>query len=117
MLALAPVECKPLSRRRRGDEQAAAARARHDGRVRRTLLALPLLLLLLLAGPAAAHTALRSASPAAGSTVDAVTQVVLEFTDTVQPGFSTVAVTGADGVDRSQGDPVLQDGTRVLQEL
>jgi hypothetical protein len=85
--------------------------------VRRSLLALPLLLVLLLAGPASAHTRLVGELPAAGSTVQTVTQVVLEFSDDVQPDLSTVAVTGTDGVDRSQGPSVLQDGSRVVQAL
>jgi methionine-rich copper-binding protein CopC len=85
--------------------------------VRRSLLALPLLVVLLLAGPASAHTRLVGELPASGSTVPTVTQVVLEFSDDVQPDLSTVAVTGADGVDRSQGPPVLQDGSRVVQAL
>jgi methionine-rich copper-binding protein CopC len=84
------------------------------------MLALPLLVLLpllLLAGPASAHTRLSGAAPAAGSTVEPVAEVVLDFTDEVQPDLSTVAVTGPDGADRSSGAPVLQDGTRVVQAL
>jgi methionine-rich copper-binding protein CopC len=84
------------------------------------MLALPLLVLLpllLLAGPASAHTRLSGAAPAAGSTVGPVAEVVLDFTDEVQPDLSTVAVTGPDGVDRSQGTPVLQGSTRVVQAL
>lgn len=48
--------------------------------------------LLLSAGPAFAHAFLKTATPAVGSTVAAPSQVVIAFTEAVEPRFSTIVV-------------------------
>ncbi len=54
--------------------------------------------LALCAGPASAHAFLRSAEPAVGSTVRlAPGRVVIEFTEGIEPDFSTITV--QDGAD------------------
>lgn len=54
--------------------------------------------LVLLAGHASAHAFLKSTSPAAGSTVSsAPTDVVIDFTEAVEPSFSTITVQNAKG--------------------
>jgi methionine-rich copper-binding protein CopC len=62
--------------------------------------------LLLAAPPASAHAFLQTASPAVGSTVrQAPAEVVIDFTEGVEPDFSTVAVQSAAGADVTQGPP------------
>lgn len=48
--------------------------------------------LLLAAGPASAHAFLKTATPAVGSTVAAPSQVVIAFTEAIEPRFSTIVV-------------------------
>ena len=56
------------------------------------------ILLLLAAGRAEAHAFLRSATPRVGSTVaTAPSEVAIDFTEGVEPAFSTIAVTDASG--------------------
>ena len=63
------------------------------------------------AGPAAAHSVLLATSPARGGTVPtAPTKVVLTFNEMPQGEFSTIHVTGPDGVRRDDGHvQVLND--------
>jgi methionine-rich copper-binding protein CopC len=68
--------------------------------IRSRLIAAPAALLLALAVPAAAfaHAHLRTAVPAPGGTVGkAPTELVINYSEAVEPHFSTVAVTGPDG--------------------
>lgn len=59
---------------------------------------------LLPAGDALAHAMLAKAAPAVGSTVAAPpAEVVLEFTEPVEPAFSTVQVMDSHGIPVSQG--------------
>lgn len=64
------------------------------------------------AAPAAAHTELKSTSPAAKSTTTKpVTEVTLTFTGLVRKPGTTVAVTGPDKTSYSVGDPEVLDRT------
>jgi hypothetical protein len=75
-----------------------------------------LVLLLLAAGPAAAHNALVSSSPASQQTVATTPgSVVLTFNEPVLGMGSRVVVTGPDG-EVQQGPPRLVDAT-VTQDL
>ncbi len=78
--------------------------------------AIPLALAgLLCAGQASAHAFLRTATPAAGSTVhQAPAQVVIDFSEGVEPRFSTIAVQDAGGSSVATGDVYLQDGNTHL---
>ncbi|WP_214326771.1 copper resistance CopC family protein [Nonomuraea sediminis] len=67
-----------------------------------------------LAGPALAHDSLKSSDPAKGSTVEAVDQVSLVFSEGVR--MPTVLVRGADGVAHQAGKPSV-DGAKVRQAL
>jgi copper resistance protein C len=67
------------------------------------LLALPALLIGMSA--ARAHAFLERASPAVGSTIHAApTEIVLRFTERIEPTFSTVQVTGPGGERVDAGD-------------
>ncbi|HEU5161160.1 MAG TPA: copper resistance CopC family protein [Streptosporangiaceae bacterium] len=61
------------------------------------------------AGPASAHTALRSASPADGASVRPPAQIVLTYNEPVQ--FTRVLVTDAAGRQYQSGRPVNVDNT------
>ncbi|MET7421224.1 copper resistance CopC family protein [Dactylosporangium sp. NPDC005555] len=70
------------------------------------------LLMLLTPAPAWAHTTLVKTDPAKGATVTApLTAVTLTFTEMVKQQFSTIVVTGADGVSYSDGMPKSVDKT------
>ena len=62
-----------------------------------------------------AHAFLDRASPAAGSQF-AVSppSVDLSYTEPVEPAFSTVHVTDADGTIQELGKPTVRDGGRLL---
>ena len=82
--------------------------------------ALGLLVVVLLgtATPAAAHTRLVSSTPAQGTPAEAPSEVVLVFSDPVQPGLSAVSVTAADGAEHASGTPAQGgDGSAVTQAL
>jgi methionine-rich copper-binding protein CopC len=68
---------------------------------RSRLIAAPVALLLALAVPTAAafaHAHLKTAVPAPGGTVGAApTELVINYSEAVEPHFCTVAVTGPDG--------------------
>ncbi len=71
--------------------------------------------LVLGAGAASAHAFLKTASPAVGSTVQqAPAQVVIDFTEGVEPQFSTIAVQDASGASVVTGDAHLQGGNTHL---
>jgi len=71
----------------------------------RTLFVLAALLVAALGAPAAhAHAFLDHASPLVGSTVSAAPhEVSLTFTQSLEPAFSTVVVTDANGAEVSEG--------------
>ncbi|MEV4512332.1 copper resistance CopC family protein [Dactylosporangium sp. NPDC049525] len=71
-----------------------------------------LLVTLLPAQPAWAHAKLVKSDPAGGATVSApLAAVTFTFTEMVKQQFSTVVVTGADGVSYSDGAPKSVDKT------
>lgn len=61
------------------------------------------------------HARLTSSVPADGSTVEAVTEVRLVFSEEVNPSFVAVTVTGPEG-DEAEGGPQV-DGPQVTQQL
>ena len=70
------------------------------------------------AGPAAAHTRLVSSTPTPGAPAQAPREVVLVFSDPVQPSLSAVSVTGTDGEQRTSGTPTPRgDGASLVQAL
>lgn len=64
-------------------------------------------------GPAAhGHASLERASPLAGSTVrDAPREVVLQFSDKLEPAFSRIVVTDAGGTQVSDGNAHVDGNT------
>ena len=71
--------------------------------------------LALLAAPAFAHAFLKTASPAVGSTVSqAPSQVMINFTEGVEPRFSTITVRNAQGSPVETGKPHLVGGDTHL---
>jgi methionine-rich copper-binding protein CopC len=66
----------------------------------------------LFARPASAHSDLEDSTPAAGSTITtAPTEITLAFGEIVRGGFSTVVVTGPDGVPYGDGKARAVDKT------
>ena len=64
---------------------------------------------------ASAHAFLDHASPAAGSRFAvAPPSVDLSYSEPVEPAFSTVHVTDADGITQEAGKPTVRDDGRVL---
>ena len=60
---------------------------------------------------AAAHAMLRKAVPAVGSTItSAPPELTLEFSEALEPHFTTVAVLDANGAAVDAGDKHLSDG-------
>jgi copper resistance protein C len=71
-----------------------------------------LLIMALGASAARAHAFLEHASPLVGSTVaNAPHEVVLTFTQSLEPAFSTVAVTNGNGAEVSQGKAEVSGNT------
>ena len=71
--------------------------------------------LVLRADHAAAHAFLRTASPAVGASVQtAPAQVVIDFTEGVEPAFSTITVQDAGGARVDAGDVHLAGGQAHL---
>jgi len=67
--------------------------------------------LMLPAGAASAHAFLHRATPAVGSTVrQAPPEVVIDFTEAVEPMFSTIAVTDRSGARVDTGRAHLDGG-------
>ena len=75
--------------------------------------------LALCAGQASAHAFLKTAIPAVGSTVQQPpTQVVIDFSEGVEPKFSTITVQDASGAAMGAGDVKLQgDNTHLALGL
>jgi methionine-rich copper-binding protein CopC len=71
--------------------------------------------LVLGAGQASAHAFLKTATPAVGSTVQQPPgQVAIEFTEGVEPKFSTIAVQDASGASVATGDVHIVGGNTHL---
>jgi methionine-rich copper-binding protein CopC len=71
--------------------------------------------LALSAAPAGAHAFLKTATPAVGSTVSpAPAKVVIDFTEGVEPRFSTIVVQNAQGAQVESGKPYLDGGETHL---
>ncbi len=69
----------------------------------------------LFSAPAFAHAFLRTATPAVGSTVQqSPNQVVIDFTEAVEPRFSAIAVQDATGASVAAGDVHLAGGDTRL---
>jgi hypothetical protein len=75
--------------------------------------------LALFASEASAHAFIKTASPAVGSTVETPpSQVVIDFTEGVEPLFSTIAVLDAQGGAVPTGAPhLVGDGTHLAVDL
>ena len=83
--------------------------------MRQLLLSATVAALALCAGRASAHAFLQTATPAVGSTVQQPpTQVVITFTEGVEPKFSTIVVQDASGAAVAAGDVHPQDGNTHL---
>jgi methionine-rich copper-binding protein CopC len=79
-----------------------------------------LILFLMFPAIASAHAFLDHAEPKVGSTDNvAPKQLTLHFTQAVEPSFSSVKVTDADGKQVDKGDTTVDsnDGTRVTLSL
>ncbi len=85
----------------------------------RHLLCLTVAGLALCGGQASAHAFLKTATPAVGSTVQQPpTQVVINFTEGVEPNFSTITVQDASGAEVAAGDVHLAgDNTHLAVGL
>ncbi|HEX3349658.1 MAG TPA: copper resistance CopC family protein [Acetobacteraceae bacterium] len=69
----------------------------------------------LAAAHASAHAFLQTSTPAVGSTVaQAPTEVVINFTEGVEPMFSTIVVQNAQGASLETGNPHLVGGDTHL---
>jgi len=87
---------------------------------RATLPILVLTALLAASAPAFAHAFLKSSTPSAGSTVpSAPAQVVITYTEGVEPGFSAIEVRDAAGKRVDKGDVHAAPGgnTRLAVDL
>lgn len=76
--------------------------------------------MLLAAAPAFAHAFLKNSSPPVGSTVPVPPKaVVIDFTEGVEPAFSTITVQNAHGQRVDEGHPHLvnADPTRLAVNL
>ena len=62
-------------------------------------------------GAAHAHAMLHHASPAAGSTVSDPHELALEFSDGLEPAFSSADVTDSSGARVDQGKPEVSGKT------
>ena len=85
----------------------------------RLVLATTLISALALSGPASAHAFLKTAAPAVGSTVaTAPNEVVITFTEGIEPQFTTIAVENASGAAVTNGPVHLAgDQTRAAVGL
>ena len=79
------------------------------------VLLLAAVMALLCAGQASAHAFLKGATPAVGSTVQQPpTQVVITFSEGVEPQFSTITVQDASGMNVETGGVHLEGGNTHL---
>lgn len=87
----------------------------------RPALAAAALLMLALAAPAQAHAFLQKADPAVGSRIaTAPTELWIDFTESVEPAFSSITVTDAAGARVDGGKaahPDGGDGNRLALDL
>ncbi|MBV9784068.1 MAG: copper resistance protein CopC [Acidisphaera sp.] len=76
-------------------------------------------LLLGMPGAASAHAFLRAASPPVGSTVKAPSEVSIDFTEALEPGFSSIEVRDAQGnrVDKADLHAAPDDAKHVSVSL
>ena len=77
---------------------------------RSTMLSVAFAAALVAAWPAFAHAFLKTAMPAVGSTVAAPKQVVIDFTEGVEPRFSTIEVQDDAGARVDQGGVAIAPG-------
>jgi methionine-rich copper-binding protein CopC len=83
--------------------------------MRKLLILVALLLMPLAPGAAQAHAFLDHASPLVGSTVSAAPhEVVLTFTQNLEPAFSTAQVTDASGARIDQGKAQVSGNTMTV---
>ncbi len=83
--------------------------------VRRTVVPIAALLAFLLAAdPARAHAQLETATPAVGGTVASATEIRLKFGEGVEPRFSGVTLTAADGSAVPLGQPKTEGGDKSV---
>jgi methionine-rich copper-binding protein CopC len=80
--------------------------------MRAALVLVVVVLATLIARPAQAHSGIVSSSPAASSTITtAPSEITLTFAGAIRGNFSTVVVTGPDGVTYGNGKPRAIDRT------
>ena len=83
--------------------------------MRRFLTLVPLFLIALAPIPARAHAFLDHASPLVGSTVPAAPhEVVMTFTQNLEPAFSTAQVTDSSGARVDQGKAQVSGNTMTV---
>jgi methionine-rich copper-binding protein CopC len=83
--------------------------------MRKILILVPLLLIALMPVAAQAHAFLDHASPLVGSTVPAAPhEVVLTFTQNLEPAFSTAQVTDSSGARVDQGKAQVSGNTMTV---
>jgi len=76
------------------------------------------LALVAMTGPVLAHAHLVAASPAADATVATPTEVAISFTEALEPKFSSIEVTAADGTRVDKADlHIVGDGKHVAVSL
>jgi methionine-rich copper-binding protein CopC len=73
----------------------------------------PAILLIFMAQPAFAHAMLEHATPAAGASVRAPKELVLQYSEALEPTFSSAEVHAADGTLMSN-PPTISDTTMRL---
>ena len=83
--------------------------------MRKLLILVALLLMPLVPGAAQAHAFLDHASPLVGSTMPAAPhEVVLTFTQNLEPAFSTAQVTDASGARVDQGKAAVSGNSMTI---
>ncbi len=68
----------------------------------------------LVASAAFAHAQLERATPAVGSTVAGASEIKLEFSEGVEPKFTSVTLTSASGAALALGKPSVEGDAKVL---
>jgi copper resistance protein C len=83
-----------------------------------TVIVFALTALLLPSAPARAHVRLDHASPAVGSTVAATPkELVLWFTETVEPAFSSIEVRDTNGIAMHEGKAAVDPKQRTQMRV